>query len=242
MSERTNYYHNPKRDFESVVKNPKKVNLESSEDLSYLNDRFTQTLPDWKRLTSEYHHIKHDIDIVRSIRGKYEKKFSDRELFSLFSEMHLRDYLEDNGHIQNEIIPTGARTQNYLFERSLDGRLHVYNRSRTKELYEYDALASYDNLPVLYEVKMSNNCVNGVNEYIENAMSRSRVEDIFKPFVEYFGIKKFGYSLVIPPEEARADSLTQKRFLNEGGLISPFCMKNSLYQRAVYDVRQEYRM
>lgn len=242
MSERTNYYHNPKRDFESVVKNPKKIALESIDNLSYLNGRFAQTRPNWTRLISEYHDIKHDIDLVRSIKGKYEKKFSDCELFSIFSEMHLRDYLEDNGHIQNEIIPTGARTQNYLFERSIDGRLHVYNRLRTRELYEYDALAIHDSLPVLYEVKMSNYWTNGVNENIESAINKSHIEDIFKPFMEYFGVKKFGYSLIIPPEEIRVDSLTQRRFVNDGGMISPFCMENSLYRNIVVRARHEYKI
>lgn len=242
MTERTSYYHKPKRNLESLAKGFEKISLEPVDGLDNLNYHFSQDHLQWDRLISQYQQIKSDIDIARKIKGKNVKKFCSEELASLFSEMHLRNYLEINNQRQDEIIPSGATTQNYLFERSIDGRLHVYNKSRTKEYCEYDALGYMNDTPILFEVKMCNYVRNGINEKIEIAMDKSHLEHVFKPLSELFDTNQFGYSLIIPPEEIRHDSISQRRFINSGGTITPFCMKNITYRTEVENIRHKCKI
>lgn len=135
-------------------------------------------------------------------------------------EVHLRALLEqfaeeNPGMVVLNPIPHGTETENFRFVREKNDNVRVINLKTGKDHTEYDALTVIDGLPTLWEAKLL-----GSNEKtagrIYDSCTPNRNEKRFRPLIEYYGRRPFGFAVVCDPQVTES---ALGNFIRLGGQI-----------------------
>jgi len=149
-------------------------------------------------------------------------KCDENQLFSLWSEIHLRVALEEicrdaklDGRVISDPIKNNEETKNYTFKYDY-GRFIAFDKRLWNCNSEYDALAIVDSIPTIFEIKLEKN-ERGINELMED----ESITRIAAPILEYFDSEECGLVLVTHGCFIHPTSQRQNSFLERGGIIAP---------------------
>jgi hypothetical protein len=195
---------------------------------------------DWDKLVPKFK----ESEIYR--KGKY----SGGDLPSLFSELGLRQNLEEicaeNSSVKFDAIKDGNAGEYYFITK--DWRTHVL---KAGESYgEIDQLAVIEGVPVLFEVKLissrytkgrrrkSSKSGNGINFHLRD----ENVSHAIAPVKKYFGTDDVGYVFIFYPALVSMGSTVQRRFAKQNGVILPFYADRLKYMLEVLRVKSKYKL
>jgi len=164
----------------------------------------------------------------------------------------LRDSLEQickglGDRVVFDPIHGGESAGRYIFESSLNNKLLVMKKDGAT-YSEIDELLLIDNLPVLFEIKLSiykgrrGNVtqINPGKRGVKHAMNVSRINFMLNPIKSYFQ-SRCGYVLVVYPEQITSRSPLQAEFINQGGILRPFYTDRETYRKIeIPRIKQEY--
>ena len=202
--------------------------------------------PELRRLVQALQYAK--IDWEKIFDNYFNEQFeAQRGLHSMqrgsIAEIALRYLLKKHclasQKLQADPIPDESKTVNYRFKYDKKGGLGVFSRERGIQVTEYDATVLVDDLPVVFEVKMSGKTTNGC---LYDALKPNKVLGKVGPLAEYFGKNEFGYVVATPSDLMREVDPYQVRFKAYGGILLPFFGSRQEYNRMISALKEDYSL
>jgi len=228
-------------------------NLSKSKKLEKICEEIFEHPPDWKKIKANFY----DSDAF-----KRDKPLTETEYARYFSEIHLDLCLEKiyRKHRKWDInlnpIEEGMKSDGYEFNYTEDGRVRAQLIEGTDN-FEYDKIITIDELPVVFEIKLTDWNVGSNHSKGKRTKRRSRGkgienslrEDVYKrrlsPIYQRFG--KVGYVMVIPNDiykdwvvKRPKDSEYLPPFQENNGLIVPFYSERKKFREEVIQKVKEY--
>lgn len=207
--------------------------------LVQITDHLRNRGPDWHKIVERF----------KTTSLYKTRKYNDVVLASCFSEIHLRNSLEeicDELDIKSRVvfdpIKPYEKISRFKFMYRPNGKL-IINESRHgiySDYSEIDELLLIDGLPVLFEIKTGKYRGASVNSKGHSptdggpsyALRRERIEYLLVPLSLYYQ-SSCGYVLIIPGDQVLKSSLLQKNFVKKGGILVPFYTDRESYKEDV---------
>lgn len=212
--------------------------LSSNDLVEALALRVRLTPADWDQLSARHKHI-----AVKSSINQVDKD----QLLGRLSEVYLRCVMEDFADGKPEVkidpIPDSAKKGRFRFNQGFNGTLevrdrHIALRNPYRDGYsEYDGLAMIGNLPTVIEIKAGR-----TRHSINRAFHPREINYRLRPLAHYFGVKQFGYMVVIPPDMINPNSTNQQRFQELGGILVPLYTTTSKFLAEIEQNRDKWKV
>lgn len=205
--------------------------LKSNELLESICNRLAALTPNWKGT----------IEKMKELRPNMcSRDIYINERRSHFSEVYLQNSLKNICKRMKRVdlnpIPDGACSEHYVFQVR-NGRLVV---EKDKKSYtDYDALIKVDDLPVIFEMRISKMFASrrGTNKVLH----LERVYHVAVPVQEYFQSEDFGYVAIITKENVK-DCPLQRDFKEGGGILVPFFWSSLGFKLKFYHYACKYKL
>ena len=206
--------------------------LKSNELLENICSRLANLTPNWKGTMEKMKEQRPDMcskDIYLSERRSH--------ISEIYLQTSLNKICKRMKRVDLHPIPDGASTANYDFQYR-NGRLVVDNKDG-KSHTDYDALIRVDDLPVIFEVKLSRRFCSrrGTNRVLR----LDRINHIAVPVQEFFGTEDFGYVAIITKENVKKNPL-QNEFREKGGILIPFFWSYESFREKVKEYARKYNL
>jgi len=189
--------------------------------------RLSGSEPDWETL----------------IRESDTKNKNTNNIVGQLAEAHIRISLEAisgdyEGRINLNPFPEDSRSRKYSFDK----RGHnIIARKDGLDFCEYDHLILVDNLPVVFEVKVSRKRSHGKgsgNLGYKDVLRLDRIKKTLTPINEFFGVEDCGYVVFVSNLYGGPNV---KAFTDRGGILARFYHDNQTFRKAVELATETYR-
>ena len=206
--------------------------LKSNELLENICNRLANLTPNWKGTMEKMKEERPNMcskDIFLSERSSH--------ISEVYLQVSLAKICKRMKRVDLHPIPDGASTVNYNFQYR-NGRLVVDNKDG-KSHTDYDGLIKVDDLPVIFEVKISHlfSSRRGTNRVLR----LDRINHVALPVQEFFKTEDFGYVAVISKENVR-DSLLEREFKENGGILIPFFWSSDAFRDKIKQYAKKYKL
>lgn len=206
--------------------------LKSNELLESICNRLANLTPNWKGTMEKMKEQRPNMcskDIYLSERSSHVSE--------VYLQVSLAKICKRMKRVDLHPIPDGASTLSYDFHVR-NGRLVVDNKDG-KSYTDYDGLIKVDDLPVIFEVKLSHlfSSRRGTNRVCR----LDRINHIAAPVQEFFGTEDFGYVAVITKENV-SNNPVQDDFRKNGGILIPFFWSNDNFRVKVKEYAKKYKL
>lgn len=152
----------------------------------------------------------------------------------------LKEIASKNERVQLNPIPSATISGGFIFSpSSIPGGMMVFQDTgpKIRSYCEYDALISVEDLPIIFEIKMttSQNSDTGLGR----ALDIDKIARKLLPLERYFASRDFGYVVVAPRNAIQDRHPRHIEFKDMGGSFLPLSIKLKNYRAAVRKAQEQ---
>lgn len=225
--------------------------LAKNEVLENMTIKLSRVKPDWLKIIQRFKQRPHKITNYdegqfRAMLSEVHLRLSLEDICKNYPDITILDpikYKKDNSH-------ETYRTESYKFIKSNFGKVEI-KVNENFNYCEYDQLMLVDELPIIFEVRLSMNKFKEhkkqkhkgfSNKGLNFAMCLERIKHLTEPLRELYRNNNFGYVLIVYPSIIKRDSISQQHFRDNNGILIPFYADRESFILDINQARNSYKI